>query len=107
MIELTQIKIDELKSLHGELRKFSLERNGQAFVVRGPSNPEYERAIDKIGEGGRRRTEAVSELGQACIVFPDAAEVARIVATKPGVLMTAGNEALVIAGITDAFSEKL
>lgn len=107
MIELTPDIIDTLKAKYGELRKFSLERGGQVFVVRGPSESEFQRAIDKIGEGGRRKTEAIFEIGQACLVFPDAAEVAKIAAAKPGLLMTAGNEAMQIAGIVDTFSEKL
>lgn len=107
MIELTPDIIDTLKAKHGELRKFSLERGGQVFVVRGPSEAEFQRAIDKISEGGRRKTEAIFEIGQACLVFPEAAEVAKIAAVKPGLLMTAGNEAMQIAGIVDTFSEKL
>lgn len=107
MIELTQTVIDTLKAQHGELRKFSLERGGQAFVVRGPTEAEFQRALDKINEGGRRKTEAMMEIGQACLVFPPSEEVARFVATKPGMLLTAGNEAMQIAGVVDAYSEKL
>ena len=38
---------------------------------------------------------------------PLAEEVARIAASKPGLLLTAGNEAMQIAGVVDAYSEKL
>lgn len=107
MNELTKTLIDELKAKHGELRAFSLERGGQRFVVRGPNEGEFQRALDKIGDGGRRKTEAITEIGEACLVFPPAEEVARIAASKPGLLMTAGNEAMQIAGVVDAYSEKL
>lgn len=107
MIELTKTIIDDLKAKHGELRKFSLERGGQPFVVRGPNEAEFQRALDKINEGGRRKTEAMMELGQACLVFPPADEVAKVAAVKPGMLLTAGNEAMQIAGVVDAYSEKL
>lgn len=107
MTELTQATIDDLKSKHGELRAFSLERGGQRFVVRGPNEAEFQRALDKINEGGRRKTEAMMEIGQACLVFPAADEVSRVIATKPGMLLTAGNEAMQIAGVVDAYSEKL
>ena len=107
MIDLTEAIIADLKHKHGELAAFSLERGGQKFVVRGPSEPEFQRAIDKIGEGGRRKTDAMFEIGQACLVFPDAAEVQRIAAAKPGLYLTAGNEAMQIAGVVDTYSEKL
>lgn len=107
MTDLTKDTIDSLKAKHGELRKFCLERGGQPFVVRGPSEGEFQRAMDKIADGGRRKVEAIAEIGEACIVFPPSDEVAKIVASKPGVLFTAGNEAMQIAGVVDAYSEKL
>lgn len=107
MIELTKTIIEDLKAKHGELRAFSLERSGQRFVVRGPSEGEFQRAMDKIADGGRRKTEAIAEIGEACLVFPPADEVSKVVAAKPGVLFTAGNEAMQIAGVVDAYSEKL
>lgn len=107
MIELTTAIIDDLKAKHGELRAFSLDRGGQRFVVRGPSEVEFQRALDKIGDGGRRKTEAILEVGQACLVFPARDAVATIAAAKPGLYLTAGNEAMQIAGVVDTFSEKL
>jgi hypothetical protein len=107
MIDLDKQTIDDLKARHGELRAFSLDRGGQRFVVRGPSEVEFQRALDKIGDGGRRKTEAILEVGQACLVFPDAAEASKIASAKPGLYLTAGNEAMQIAGVVDTFSEKL
>ena len=107
MIDLTETTIADLKHKHGELAAFSLERGGQKFVVRGPSEPEFQRAIDKIGKGERRKTDAMFKIGQTCLIFPDAAEVQRIAAAKPGLYLTAGNEAMQIAGVVDTYSEKL
>lgn len=107
MTELNQKTIDDLKAKHGELRAFSLERGGQRFVVRGPSEVEFQRALDKINEGGRRKTEAMTEIGQTCIVFPSPEDVAQVASVKPGLFLTAGNEAMQIAGVVDAYSEKL
>ena len=116
MNELTKTLIDELKAKHGELRGFVLEQESkipfqkltaQKFVVRGPSPAEYQRAVDKISDGGRRKIEAIFEIGEACLVFPEASEIAKIAAAKPGLLMTAGNEAMQIAGMVDAYAEKL
>ena len=108
-IALTASIIADLKAQHGEdnVRKFQLERGGQEFVVRGPAPGEYERALDKIGDGGRRKTEAIQEVGLACIVFPDRETVDAILVTKPGLKLTAGNVALEISGVVEAYAEKI
>ncbi len=106
-IELTPEIIDTLKRKCGAtLQAFRLERGGQEFVVRPPDASEFERALDKAAEGGRRKVEATVELGEACLVFPEASEVRKHLEAKPGLAFTAGNLAFELAGLTDGYGVK-
>lgn len=109
IVPLTQEIIDQLKSKHGEVRKFSIDKSkgGQEFLSRGPSEPEFDRALDKINDGGRRRSEGIREVGRACLVFPDEAIIEAILLSKPGLTLTAGDVALEIAGVVNAYAEKV
>lgn len=106
-IELTPEIVDTLKRKHGaQLQAFRLERGGQEFVVRAPDSAEFERALDKAAEGGRRKVEATTELGEACLVFPEASELQKHLAVKPGLAFTAGNMAFELAGLSDGYGVK-
>lgn len=106
LIPLTDDTIATLKSKHRRLRSFSLERGGQVFVVRAPSEDEFHRAIDKISDGGSKRSEAVLEVGEACLVFPESADLRRLMSEAPGLAYTAGNQALELAGISEGYGVK-
>lgn len=105
-IHLTPETIDALKRKHGTLKSFRLERGGQEFVVRAPDGSEYERCMDKVADGGRRKVEAVTELGECCVVFPEAGEVSRLAGLFPALFYSAGNMALEMAGLTDGYGVK-
>lgn len=106
-IELTPEIIDTLKRKHGPcLQSFRLERGGQEFAVRAPDPAEFERALDKVADGGRRKVEATTELGEACLVFPEASELQKHLAVKPGLSFSAGNMAFELAGLTDGYGVK-
>jgi hypothetical protein len=106
VIVLTEEAVESLKRKHRHLKKFALERGGQEFVVRAPDESEFQRAIDKMAEGGRLKSEAVMEVGEACLVFPDAAAIKQHLAERPGLAFSAGNLALELAGVTDGYGVK-
>jgi len=105
-IELTPEITETLKKKHEHLQAFRLDRGGQEFVVRPPTAAEFERALDKAADGGRRKVEATTELGEACLVFPEASELQKHLAAKPGLAFTAGNFAFELAGLSDGYGVK-
>ena len=105
-IELTPDTIADLKRKHRHIKQFSLERGGQVFVVRAPDPDEFQRALDKMSEGGRLKVEATIEVGESCVVFPDAATVRAHTDERPGLPFTAGNHALELSGLGDGYGVK-
>jgi len=105
-IALTPETIDALKRKHGRLTAFRLERGGQEMAVRAPTPDELERAMDKASDGGRKKAEGQIELGEACIVFPEAADVRKLADSWPGLYFSAGGIAFEMAGVTDGYGVK-
>lgn len=103
---LTPEIIETIKRKHGRLTSFRLERGGQEMAVRAPTPDELERAMDKASDGGRKKTESQIELGESCIVFPEAADVRKLAEEWPGLYFSAGGIAFEMAGVTDGYGVK-
>lgn len=98
--------IDELKTAHGH-ELVLVRAAGAELVVRPPTTAEYRRAMDKIGEGERRRVPALEELGRCCCVYPDKAALSALLEQKPGLALTLGGKALELSGVVESDAEKL
>lgn len=90
-----------VKEKHGgvELHLFG-NRHGQA-VFRLPSEHEYQRFIDEQ-VNPETKGAAMKTLVISCAVYPEAAEFRSMIANRPGLVLTFGNELIQEAGLEAA-----
>lgn len=71
------------------------------LAVRCPSTPEVKRYQSRIkGAAQNKEVDAIAaaeEIGLSCLRYPDKEKRAAVIAARPGVVVTCGNEALKLA----------
>jgi hypothetical protein len=90
--------IEKLKAEHGEV--YLLEAAGASVVVRPPSRAAMKRFFN-LSSREDRRYEALEALLQDSAVYPEPAELARLLEKKPGLVAPFGEKLVALAGATE------
>ncbi len=92
---LSEEKIAELKSKHGDDLRLVEAADGTARVFRKPSRHAYDRWFDKRES---KPSEAAREIAQDCLAFPDYGTLLSTLDKQPALLMGGG-------GVIDAVTQ--
>lgn len=90
--------IERLKAEHGEV--YILEAAGSSVVVKPPARAAMKRFFN-LSAREDRRYEALEALLQDCVVYPEPAELARLLERKPGLVAPFGEKLVTLAGATE------
>jgi len=90
--------IERIKAEHGEV--YVLEAAGVSVVVRPPSRAAMKRFFN-LSSREDRRYEALEALLQDSAVYPEPAELARLLEKKPGLVAPFGEKLVALAGATE------
>ena len=90
--------IEKLKAEHGEV--YLLEAAGASVVVRPPSRAAMKRFFN-LSSREDRRYEALEALLQDSAVYPEPAELARLLEKTPGLVAPFGEKLVALAGATE------
>jgi hypothetical protein len=90
--------IERIKAEHGEV--YVLEAAGASVVVRPPSRAAMKRFFN-LSSREDRRYEALEALLQDSAVYPEPAELARLLEKKPGLVAPFGEKLVALAGATE------
>jgi hypothetical protein len=105
-IEAAKAAAESLRKKHGdEIEAVSIA--GEVFIMRPPTTLEYERCSDKSGEGGKKASDALSELAEAVTIYPEGAELEKLWERFPGAKTKIGNKALEMGGLQDLEEVKI
>lgn len=90
--------IADLKAKYPDAELHVIGNEFGRVVVRGPSEEEWARFTDEYVDPSLRRV-ATRTLLNACVVYPDAKAFQAMIAKRPGLANTFGNELAEIGGL--------
>ena len=107
---LSDEQISDLKAKHGQKLEVIQNEDGddteQFYVVaKPPSEGEYDRFTVMLLDDDQK-ARAMKTLVRACVVYPEAAELKKMLAERPGLVGSIGKELAVMAGAARTVSRK-
>jgi hypothetical protein len=107
---LTVEQITELKAAHGSKLEVIQNDDGddteQFFVVaKPPSEAEYDRFTVMLLDDDQK-ARAMKTLVRACVVYPEASELKKMLGERPGLVGSIGKELSIMAGAARTVSRK-
>lgn len=90
--------IANLKEKHSDI--YLLEAGEHEVVVRPPTRGEYRR-FRAMATDDRKKPEAVETLLRDCVLYPESAEIERLLEKKPALADIFGGKVLELAGATE------
>ncbi len=103
---LSEEQIADLKAKHGaRLEMISDESGDLEVVVKPPPEAEWDRFTTMLLDD-EQKPRAMKTLVRSCVVYPEAAELKRLIAEQPGIVSTIGGQLSEMAGASRAVSRK-
>jgi hypothetical protein len=90
--------IQQLKAEHGEI--YLLTAAEQSVIVKKPSRAVVKRFLSTITKDDRRH-DAFEALLKDCVVWPDRAELGKLLEHKPGIVLPFGQKLSELAGAVE------